>query len=94
MIKLIKSTFHQEKTTKKALNQFINQAEILSFNGQCQLFEKNFSKYQGRKESIFVNSGSSANLAIIQALLNLNYLKKGEQRRSSLPLLGRLTLCP
>ncbi len=79
MIKLIKSSFYKEKETKQALNKFISGAEILSFSQQCQLFEKNFAIYQGRKEAVFVNSGSSANLAIIQALLNLGYLKKGDK---------------
>lgn len=79
MIKLIKSTFYHEKETKKALNAFINKAEILSFGEQCQLFEKNFSKYQQRKHSVFVNSGSSANLAIIQSLLNLGKIKQGDK---------------
>jgi CDP-4-dehydro-6-deoxyglucose reductase, E1 len=78
MINLIKSTFYKEKETKEALNKFIKKAEILSFNKECIKFEKNFSKYQGRKRTIFVNSGSSANLALIQALLNLGRLKKGD----------------
>ncbi|MBU1885641.1 DegT/DnrJ/EryC1/StrS aminotransferase family protein [Patescibacteria group bacterium] len=78
MIKLIKSSFYKEKKTKQALEAFITQAEILSFDEQCKLFEKNFAIYQGRKEAVFVNSGSSANLAIVQALLNLGYLKKGD----------------
>jgi CDP-4-dehydro-6-deoxyglucose reductase, E1 len=79
MIKLIKSTFYNEKETKNALIEFISKANILSFNNQCQLFEKNFSKYQNRKYSIFVNSGSSANLAMIQSLLNLGRIKKGDK---------------
>lgn len=79
MIKLIKSSFYKEKKTKIELTKFIKNAEILSFSEQCQLFERNFAKYQGRKEAIFVNSGSSANLAIMQSLLNLGYLKKGDQ---------------
>lgn len=78
MIKLIKSSFYKEKQTKQALIDFINQAKILSFDQQCQLFEKNFALYQDRKEAIFVNNGSSANLSIIQALLNLGRLKKGD----------------
>jgi len=78
-IKLIKSTFQHEAKTKKALKNFITSAKILSFSDQCQLFEKNFAKYQGRKECVFVNSGSSANLAMIQALLNLGRLKKGDK---------------
>src|SRR5258708_5249493 len=78
-IKLIKSTFYHEAKTKKALQHFIGQAKILSFNTQCQLFEKQFAKYQGRKKAIFVNSGSSANLAIVQSLLNLGRLKIGDK---------------
>src|SRR3989304_4343525 len=79
MIKLIKSTFYHEKTTKKALNAFINKAKILSFGEQCELFERNFSQYQQRKHGVFVNSGSSANLAIIQSLLNLGKINPGDK---------------
>jgi len=76
MIKLIKSTFYREKTTKKALNDFIKSSSQLSFGLECEKFEKNFARYQNRKYCIFFNSGSSANLAIIQALLNLGKIKK------------------
>lgn len=79
MIKLIKSTFYNEKETKEKLNDFIKKSEILSFGPQCELFEKNFAKWQKRKHCVFLNSGSSANLAIIQALLNLKKLKKGDK---------------
>lgn len=78
MIKLIKSTFYQEKKTKKALVNFITNAKQLSFGPECEEFEKNFAKWQKRKYAVFLNSGSSANLAIIQALLNLGLLKKGD----------------
>jgi len=78
MIKLIKSTFYNEKETKKKLINFISKAEQLSIGNECRKFEKRFAKYQGRKHCIFVNSGSSANLAIVQALLNLGELKKGD----------------
>jgi len=78
MIKLIKSTFFNEKGTKSLLLRFITKAKMLSFGPECIKFEEKFSKYQGRKFSIFVNSGSSANLAIIQSLLNLGRLKKGD----------------
>lgn len=78
MIKLIKSTFFNEKNTKSLLLKFIAKAEVLSFGKECIKFEEKFSKYQGRKFSVFVNSGSSANLAIIQSLLNLGRLKKGD----------------
>ena len=78
MIKLVKSTFYKEKKTKEELIKFIAKAKILSFSKECEKFEKNFSKWQERKCCIFLNSGSSANLAIIQALLNLGRLKKND----------------
>lgn len=78
MIKLIKSTFYKEKETKKKLCEFILQASQLSIASECLKFEKNFSKYQERKHCVFVNSGSSANLALLQALLNLGKVRKGD----------------
>lgn len=78
MIKLIKSTFHQEKKTKKALCNFIKNSEQLSFGKECDKFEVNFAKFQKRKHCVFLNSGSSANLAIIQALINLGQIKAGD----------------
>lgn len=78
MIKLVKSTFYNEKNTKKKLVKFITDAPQLSFGKECDKFEKKFARWQGRKHCIFLNSGSSANLAIIQALLNLGKLKKGD----------------
>lgn len=78
MIKLIKSTFYNELETKEALVSFILKAEMLSFGPECQKFESSFAKWQGRKHCTFVNSGSSANLAVVQALLNLGRLKPGD----------------
>lgn len=79
MIKLIKSTFHNEADTKHKLIDFIGKADMLSFGPECQKFEKSFSEWQGRKYTTFVNSGSSANLAVIQALLNLGRIKRGDK---------------
>jgi CDP-6-deoxy-D-xylo-4-hexulose-3-dehydrase len=79
MIKLIKSTFYNEKETKKSLCEFISKAQQLSIGNQCYEFEKNFAKWQGRKYCVFFNSGSSANLALIQTLLNLELIRKGDQ---------------
>lgn len=78
MIKLIKSTFYNEEKTKEALIEFIKSARQLSFGPECEKFEENFAKYQGRKYCVFFNSGSSANLALIQSLLNLGKIKKGD----------------
>jgi CDP-6-deoxy-D-xylo-4-hexulose-3-dehydrase len=78
MIKLQKSTFYNEKETKEKLCEFIKSASILSMGEQCKKFENSFSAKQKRKYSVFVNSGSSANLILIQAMLNLDILKKGD----------------
>ncbi|MEO5627720.1 MAG: aminotransferase class V-fold PLP-dependent enzyme [Candidatus Saccharimonadales bacterium] len=79
MIKLIKSTFYHEEETKKQLVAFLNGAEMLSFGPECLKFEETFAQWQGRKHCIFVNSGSSANLAVVQAMLNLGKLKVGDK---------------
>lgn len=79
MIKLIKSTFFNEYQTKKQLVDFIGNAEALSFGSECEKFETSFAKWQERKHCVFVNSGSSANLAVIQAMLNLGKLKRGDK---------------
>jgi len=78
MIFLIKSTFYNEKIVKKLLTKFIQKSSHLSFGKECEKFERKFARYQERKNCIFVNSGSSANLALIQALLNLGKLKRGD----------------
>ena len=79
MIELIKSTFYKEENTKKALIKFISSAKKLSFGQECEKFERNFARYQERKYCIFFNSGSSANLALIQALLNLEKFQKDDK---------------
>ncbi|MFZ5845033.1 MAG: DegT/DnrJ/EryC1/StrS family aminotransferase [Patescibacteria group bacterium] len=78
MIKLIKSTFYQEEETKRKLIKFIKGAKQLSFGSECEKFENNFARWQGRRHAIMLNSGSSANFAIIQTFLNLGYLKRGD----------------
>ena len=78
-IKLIKSSFYKEKETKQALVDFIMNTERLSMGEQCLLFEKNFSISQQRDYSTFVSSGSTANLLLLQALLNLGRLNKGDK---------------
>lgn len=75
MIKLVKSTFYNEADTAQKLAAFVSSAQQLSFGPLCKQFEQGFAAYQGRKHCIFVNSGSSANLALIQALRNLGRLR-------------------
>lgn len=78
-IKLIKSTFLDEKKTKNKLCDFIKNANILSMGSECQKFEEKFSKKQGRKYSVFVSNGSCANLLLIQSLRNVGKLKRGDE---------------
>jgi len=78
-IKLIKSSFYHEAKTKKSLIEFIKKTKVLSLNDECRKFEKAFAKKQGRKYAVFVSSGSSANLVLVQALLNLKRLKRGDR---------------
>jgi CDP-6-deoxy-D-xylo-4-hexulose-3-dehydrase len=78
MIKLIKSSFYHEAETKRALTEFILSEDILSMNKECRKFEEAFAAKQERKYAVFVSNGSVANLLLIQALLNLGRLNKGD----------------
>ena len=77
-IRLIKSTFLNEKETKEKLCEFIKGAKVLSMNKECKKFEENFSNKQGRKYSVYVSNGSCANLLLIQVMLNMGKLRKGD----------------
>ncbi len=78
-IKLIKSSFMHEEQTKQKLCDFITNAQQLSIWTYCKKFESLFAQWQGSKYCVFYNSGSSANLALIQAMLNLGQLKKWDK---------------
>ncbi len=78
MIKLQKHSFYNENETKREICDFIMRSKFLSMGVECKKFEKGFSLKQNRKSSVFVNSGSSANLVLFQALLNLGRLKVGD----------------
>lgn len=77
-IKLIKSSFYNEAYTKNKLCEFIQQSEQFSFWEYCRKFEKLFANRQNRKYCVFLNSWSSANLALLQSLINMWKLKKGD----------------
>lgn len=79
MIPLMRSTFYDEVQCKKDLAEFIIKSKRLSMDEQCYMFEQEFKEYQGSKYSILFNSGGSANLALIQSLLNLGKLSKGDK---------------
>ena len=74
-VPLVKNTFLQEEDTKKALSNFVLDAQILSMGTECRKFEENFAEYQGRNRAVLFNSGGSANLALLQALKNMGKLK-------------------
>lgn len=78
MIGLIKSSFYNETDTKKKIISFVLDSKKFSMGDECDRFEKAFAQKQQRKYAVFVNSGSSANLILIQSLLNLGKLKKGD----------------
>ncbi len=78
-IPLMRSTFFDEATTKKKLADFILGATRLSMGDECKKFEADFAAYQERKHAVLVSNGSTANLGLIQALLNLGRLKKGDK---------------
>ncbi len=76
MIKLMKNTFYNETETKRELCDFITRSDKLSMGQLCREFEEGFATYQERKHAVLYNSGSSANLALIQSLLNLGLLNR------------------
>ena len=78
-IRLMKSTFYHEQEVKEKLCKFIMEKEQLSMSHKCAEFENEFSKFQNQEYSVLFNSGSSANLALIQSLLNLNILRKEDK---------------
>lgn len=79
MIKLVKHSFHNEADTKRRLIDFIVKADTLSMGEETRTFEQLFAKKQGRSFAVFVNSGSSANFILLQALLNIGRLKRGDR---------------
>jgi CDP-6-deoxy-D-xylo-4-hexulose-3-dehydrase len=79
MIKLIKSTFFDEAATKEKLARFILDENFFSMGTQCLEFEKAFAAKQGRKHAVYVGNGSVANLLLIQSMINLGHLKRGDK---------------
>lgn len=78
-VPLMKNTFLHEGETKRALSRFVLSAKKLSMGEKCLEFENKFAHTQGTKNSILFSSGGAANLAIIQSLVNLGELKKGDK---------------
>ena len=70
---LVQNTISKKEIS--SLSKWLLKGEKLTKGELTIKFEKLFSKYVNRKYSIFVNSGSSANLLIVSALVESNRLK-------------------
>lgn len=77
MIKLVKGLFYNEEQSKAELCRFIMESDQLSLGSRCAAFEEAFAAYQQRRHAVLFNSGSSANLALIQALINQGQIPLG-----------------
>lgn len=71
--KLAEDTISNLEITK--LSKWLIKSKRLTQSRKVDSFEKNFSSYLSVKKSIFVNSGSSANLLIAQSLKESGLLK-------------------
>ena len=77
-IPLMRRTFLNEQDAKDTLCSFLQSADRLSMGEQVSTFETQFATWQGRSFCTMVNSGSSANLILLQSLLNLRTLRPGD----------------
>jgi len=75
-INLVKDTI--DSNDLNTLSEWLKTNPILTKNKLTIDFEKEFSKYQNRKYSVFLNSGSSANLAMIYSLMMSGRLKSNK----------------
>lgn len=78
-IPLMRNTFLNETDAKDRLCSFIQSADRLSMGEQVATFESQFAQWQGRSFCTMVNSGSSANLVLLQALLNMGILREKDR---------------
>lgn len=72
-IKLVKDTINEIDVNR--LIEWLKTNPRLTKGEVTKEFEKKWSKWQGRKYSVYLNSGSSANLAMIYSLLQSNRLE-------------------
>ncbi len=68
-----------DEKNKKALINFIETTDRYTQFEKVGEFENLWSRWQGCKYSVFVNSGSSANLVILDALRELNKWQLGDE---------------
>lgn len=75
-ITLVKDTIN--KNDVDSLVEWLKTNPRLTKGEITKQFEAKWSEWQGRKYSVYLNSGSSANLAMIYALLQSNRLKNNK----------------
>lgn len=75
----MKATFYKDDEVRRLLADFVLNRNVLSMGSEVRTFEEVFSVWQKRRYSVMLNSGSSANLVLIQALLNEGILNKGDR---------------
>ena len=71
--KLATNTIDKSEIAK--LSKWILKSKKFTLGDKTKEFQNKFSKYLGVKNSVLVNSGSSANLLIAQSLLESGYLR-------------------
>ena len=76
MIRLVEDTIDEKDIGK--LIQWLKTYPRLTKGPKTVEFEKAWAEYLGTKESVFVNSGSSANLVMLQVLLETGRINKGD----------------
>jgi CDP-6-deoxy-D-xylo-4-hexulose-3-dehydrase len=72
-IRLVKDTIDSDDISR--LISWLETNPRLTKGNVTSKFEETWTKWQGRKYSVFVNSGSSANLAMLYALIISNKLR-------------------
>ncbi len=68
-----------DQISKNQLLSYIEKNSRFTQFKKVKEFEKNFSKWNGNRYSVFVNSGSSANLLIVQCAKELYKWKKQDE---------------
>ena len=86
MVKLVENTISKEEVL--ALSDWLRSDPWLSKGSLCKKFEEEFCEWLGTDYSIFVNSGSSANLLAIACL---NEIHRSDTKKVVVPALAWAT---
>ena len=78
MIRLQVQPFCRQQAVRARLAGYVLEGDRFSCGPLVAQFELELAAWQGRTRAVCFNSGSSANLALIQAMLNVGLLKRGD----------------